>query len=78
MLARGGENVIHNFSFDFMPIPAITSQDSSLSEHTSDTHTQVPLMDYFTKMRAILSHIACLTCFYLYYQGGDKITDPPS
>lgn len=39
MWPRGGENVIHNFRFDFMPSPAITAQDSSLSEHTSDTHT---------------------------------------
>lgn len=35
----GGENGIHNFSFDFMPSPALTAKDCSLSEHTSDTHT---------------------------------------
>jgi len=58
-----------------MSSPALTAKDCSLSEHTSDT--QVTLMDYFTEIRAISSHIACLTCFYLYYQGGDKITDPP-
>lgn len=39
MWPRGGENVMHNFRFDFMPSTAITAQDSSLSEHTSDTHT---------------------------------------